>query len=191
MIRRTAAILALMTLLAGAFIGSAEAGGGGHCEMTELTDRAASRVAMKDSCFTPTVTRVKAGGTVTWVNRDVVAHTLTAPGDWGSGYKEYLKGDRSTFRFDDEGVFPYFCLLHPGMTGVVVVGDGLPTGALTNIEAVEPTKPLRESVKARPAAATQESSSPLGAVLIAAAALGIMMAGAIAVMRRRTTAHAR
>ena len=191
MIRRLAAILALMTLLAGAFVGSAEAGGGGHCEMAELTDRAASTVAMKDSCFTPTVIRVKAGATVAWVNRDAFPHTLTAPGDWGGGYKEYLKGDRATFRFDDEGVFPYFCLLHPSMTGVVVVGDGLPTGALSNIEPVEPTKPLRESVEARAATATQESSFPLGPVLIATVALAIMVVGTIAVMRLRTTAHVR
>jgi plastocyanin len=179
-----------MTLLSGAFVGSAQAGGGGHCDTMKLSDRAASTIGMKNSCFTPTVTRVKAGGTVTWVNRDPFAHTLTAPGNWGSGYKEYLKGDSATFRFDDEGVFPYYCLLHAGMTGVVVVGDGLSSGALSNIEAVEPTQPLSETVDAREAAEVTESSSLSTVVLMTVVALALIALGGFAIARRRSAAPA-
>ncbi len=36
----------------------------------------------------------------------------------GFGY-----GETRRFRFDEAGVYPYACTLHPGMVGAVVVGD--------------------------------------------------------------------
>jgi hypothetical protein len=41
----------------------------------------------------------------------------------------FPRGKSVTFRFDEEGVYPFFCCLHPGMAGAVVVGDGAGTGA--------------------------------------------------------------
>ena len=32
-----------------------------------------------------------------------------------------------SYRFDQDGVYPYSCLLHPGMVGAIVVGDGVGT----------------------------------------------------------------
>ena len=31
------------------------------------------------------------------------------------------------YRFDQDGVYPYSCLIHPGMVGAIVVGDGVGT----------------------------------------------------------------
>jgi hypothetical protein len=44
------------------------------------------------------------------------------------GYDELFKDATYSKTFEDEGVFPYFCQLHPGMVGVVIVGDGVPGG---------------------------------------------------------------
>ncbi|HWC41473.1 MAG TPA: plastocyanin/azurin family copper-binding protein, partial [Actinomycetota bacterium] len=38
-------------------------------------------------------------------------------------------GTRSTVRLDEAGTYPFFCYAHPGMVGVVVVGDGKSLGA--------------------------------------------------------------
>lgn len=97
---------------------------GGFCTYEPLSDRTQSSVDMKENCFFPMVVRVESGGTVTWKNYDKSPHTLTAPGGWGSGHKEFFNGDKAKFQFDEDGVYPYVCLLHPGMVGAVVVGDG-------------------------------------------------------------------
>ena len=98
---------------------------GGFClHQEEVTDRRSATVDMKDYCFFPQVVRVDKGDVVTWTNYDSETHTITAPGGWGGGHDDYLQGDEISFRFEREGVFPYVCLLHPGMVGTVVVGDG-------------------------------------------------------------------
>ena len=98
---------------------------GGFClHQEQLVDRRSATVDMKDYCFFPQVVRVDKGDVVTWTNYDKAAHTVTAPGGWSGGHDEYLRGDDVSFRFEREGVFPYVCLLHPGMVGAVVVGDG-------------------------------------------------------------------
>ncbi|MDQ3985641.1 MAG: plastocyanin/azurin family copper-binding protein [Actinomycetota bacterium] len=127
------ALLGLATSVAGA--APATAGGfGRHCGQT---DRATTRVMIKDLCYSPTVVRVAPGETVTWINQDAEPHTVTAPGNWGGDHTEYLRGEDVSFTFEEEGTFPYVCLVHPGMVGVVVVGDGVGTGDSAGAAAVE------------------------------------------------------
>jgi hypothetical protein len=38
-------------------------------------------------------------------------------------------GDRTTVGLGGAGTYPFFCYAHPGMVGVVVVGDGHGTGS--------------------------------------------------------------
>jgi plastocyanin len=97
---------------------------GGFCVEEPVTDRRGDSVDMKDYCFFPNVLRIDAGDSVTFKNFDAEAHTVTGVGMWGSGHKEYRTGDKATFAFEDEGIYLYSCLLHPGMVGAVVVGDG-------------------------------------------------------------------
>ncbi len=66
---------------------------------------------------------------VTWANADTAAHTVTSgtvedgPDDiFDSGL--FPPGDSFTFQFADVGNYPYFCLVHPWMTGEVVVKSG-------------------------------------------------------------------
>lgn len=117
-------ILHLVTLAVGVLVvlaPPAAAGGGCHSEQTEGTG---TTIEMKGMCFTPTALHVEPGTEVEFVNRDPVAHVVVGV-DWGE-WKELGNGDTTTHRFDEEGAFPYTCNLHPGMNGVVLVGDAEP-----------------------------------------------------------------
>ena len=70
------------------------------------------------------------GDSVSWENADSAAHTVTSgispvlEGDGFDGnFDSGLFGPGSSFKqtFSDEGTYPYFCLIHPWMTGFVVV----------------------------------------------------------------------
>jgi len=117
----TAAALALVAIGTG---GSAHAGGGCHGrDEVQFTDSAADTVVASECAFVPTVVRVSVGREITWLNKDPVAHTFTGVArSWGD-LKEYQQGESVAYKFDKPGVFPYFCELHPGMVGAVVVGD--------------------------------------------------------------------
>ena len=69
--------------------------------------------------------RVKAGETVFWTNVDGVPHTVTlgsrgvAKDGFDSGY--IGPGQSFGLRFDQSGEFSYTCLVHPSMTGSIIV----------------------------------------------------------------------
>jgi len=119
------AFIAAGALAIAALVGTpaASAGGGGACRGMPVTDERTTNVAMTNGCFTPTIVRVETGATVTWQNNDTAPHTITgANASWGS-YDEVAPGQGGSQTFDKAGVYPYSCLLHPGMIGAVVVGD--------------------------------------------------------------------
>ena len=60
----------------------------------------------------------RAGESVEWLNQDQTPHTVTGEG-WAS--EILMEGGRYTRRFDQPGRYPYRCLPHPQMTGVVIV----------------------------------------------------------------------
>lgn len=75
--------------------------------------------------FTPSSVSIQTGDTVTWVNRDTVGHTVTSVAfnsDQIWPQTEESKGN-STFShtFDRNGVYSYFCQIHPYMSGTVYV----------------------------------------------------------------------
>lgn len=83
-------------------------------------DSVAARVEMRQIAFTPREVRIRAGQSVEWINRDPVVHTATAnDNSWGSELLQ--EGGRYVRRFDQPGRYPYKCLPHPMMTGVVIV----------------------------------------------------------------------
>lgn len=60
------------------------------------------------------------GSTATVTNRDGVAHTWTA--DSGAFDSDVIEPDASfSFTFDQPGDIPFFCSIHPSMTGVVSI----------------------------------------------------------------------
>lgn len=96
--------------------------GGGGCHRPQ-TDEAGREVVMEENCFTPTILRVAPGDAVTFVNADSWAHTVTgAQLTWGST-ADVAAGATVSHTFEQAGIYPYVCVLHPGMLGAVVVGD--------------------------------------------------------------------
>ena len=90
--------------------------------MTATTGAAAATVSIDNFAFAPNELVVSAGATVTWVNTDNVAHTVTskaAPPLFDS--KILHTDDRFSFVFNKPGIYDYYCKPHPYMTGKVVV----------------------------------------------------------------------
>jgi plastocyanin len=125
--RRLPAVVLLLAVLAATALTAVPASaGGGGCHRP-ATDGRGTTVALTELCFSPTVLRVDEGSQVTIVNRDSVAHPLARPGrEW---FWDGTAGDTTTVRLNQAGTYPFFCYAHPGMVGVVVVGDGQGAGS--------------------------------------------------------------
>jgi len=81
---------------------------------------AGTDVKIDNFTFAPQQITVKAGTTVIWTNGDDIPHTVTSKtGVFKS--KALDTGDSFSFTFTTPGTFPYFCALHPHMTGSIVV----------------------------------------------------------------------
>jgi len=70
--------------------------------------------------FGPKEITVAPGTTVVWINHDETPHTVSAS-DRSFVSKALDTDDRYEHTFADEGDVPYFCTVHPFMTGVVHV----------------------------------------------------------------------
>lgn len=118
-------------LLGGIVVPTVLAGGG--CHTAGISDSVASTVLLHGNCFETTVVRIQPGGSVTWTNSDDWDHTVTGAGQSFGTYDEVGSGQSVSYSFEKAGIFPYFCAIHPAMVGVVVVGDGRPSGASTAV----------------------------------------------------------
>ena len=99
---------------------AAHAGGGCHSESTTAQG---TTVDLRGACFTPTVLHVQPGEAVTWVNQDAMAHTVTGLNVAWRDYTEFGQGESVSHQFALAGAYPYYCVLHPGMIGAVIVSD--------------------------------------------------------------------
>ena len=77
--------------------------------------------------YAPKELRVSAGTTVKFVNMGKEFHTVTSS-DEGRPFDVGLDSNKSaTVTFDKVGLYAYHCGVHPQMTGVVRVCDGVCT----------------------------------------------------------------
>jgi predicted secreted protein with PEFG-CTERM motif len=79
-----------------------------------------------NECFMPYEVTVNVGDEVTWSNDDSAAHTVTAgsAADGPSGVFDsslFMAATTFSHTFEAEGEFPYFCMVHPWMQGIVTV----------------------------------------------------------------------
>jgi len=75
-------------------------------------------VEMHQLKFAPAKIEIAAGGTVTFVNLDLVPHTATGDSfDTGT----LKRGERKEVTFPAAGEFPYLCKFHRHMTGRILV----------------------------------------------------------------------
>ena len=82
-----------------------------------------------NECFIPYTVTVDVGGEVIWSNSDLAAHTVTSgvltdggpDGVFDSGLLS--PGVDFSHQFEEAGEYPYFCLVHPWMAGLVIVQE--------------------------------------------------------------------
>lgn len=80
-----------------------------------------------NECFIPANAMIDAGGTVTWSNDDTATHTVTSGSPKGDGQGDIFNSQllmpntEFSHTFEEAGEYPYFCLVHPWMAGMVTV----------------------------------------------------------------------
>ena len=139
-------------------------------------------ITIQDCVFSPTVTSVPVGSTVTWTNRSFQPHEIVGSNlTWGAHEKLVKESGGSIgWTFDKPGVYAYTCMIHPGMSGAIVVGS--------------PQLDLASDVEASPTA-DRPSTDTLGALApaILAGGAGLVLGlfvGRAMVSRRRDDAAA-
>jgi plastocyanin len=79
-------------------------------------------VKIDNFSFGPSALTVPVGTTVTWINRDDIPHTVVSTDDPRAFKSKVLDTDEKfSFTFSKAGTYPYFCSIHPKMTGKVTV----------------------------------------------------------------------
>lgn len=78
-----------------------------------------------NECFSPSSVTISVGSTITWTNDDTAAHTVTSGKDTTSDgvfdSSLFMAGKTFSHKFEAAGEYPYYCLVHPWMTGTVTV----------------------------------------------------------------------
>ena len=81
---------------------------------------ATAEVKIDNFSFGPQTITVPVGATVTWTNRDDIPHTVVSTdGVFKSKVRD--TDEKFSYTFTKAGAYPYFCSVHPKMTGKVVV----------------------------------------------------------------------
>jgi len=91
-------------------------------QMTATTQTAEQQVTIDNFSFDPQILTISPGTKVTWLNRDDVPHTATSsdsPATFNS--KAIDTDEKFSYVFTQPGTYPYFCAVHPKMTGKIVV----------------------------------------------------------------------
>jgi len=81
---------------------------------------ATAEVKIDNFTFGPQTITVPAGTTVTWTNKDDIPHTsVSTEGVFKS--KVLDTDEKFSYTFTKPGTYPYYCTIHPKMTGQIVV----------------------------------------------------------------------
>ena len=81
---------------------------------------ASAGVNIDNFVFGPQTITVPVGATVTWTNKDDIPHTsVSTEGVFKS--KVLDTDEKFSYTFTKAGTYPYYCTIHPKMTGKVVV----------------------------------------------------------------------
>jgi plastocyanin len=113
----------LIPALAVALAGCGKSGGssGSSSSAAPLS----ATVQMASYKFAPPTVTIKAGGKVTWIDRDADVHTATSdPGSQPFDTDTVKTGKSKTLTFSKAGTYRYHCVYHAFMEGTVVVKQG-------------------------------------------------------------------
>jgi plastocyanin len=196
---RVLSVLAGLGLLIGSFVFVAPVAAGDPClhdMLRPAVSEGNATVVKLDKCaFFPTVAHVPVGTEVKFLNVDMVGHEIVGANlTWGHHEKILETGDQLGVQFAKAGIYPYSCMIHPGMAGAIVVGDALsaavppvapaPAGTAAGAPA-DGAAPVQQPADAVPASGSSTSSGLLPAVLGLAILALVAALGVTATMRRR------
>lgn len=86
----------------------------------EQPPAANAEVKIDNFSFGPQTITVPVGTTVTWTNHDDIPHTVVSTdGVFKSKVRD--TDEKFSYTFSKAGTYPYFCSVHPKMTGQIVV----------------------------------------------------------------------
>jgi plastocyanin len=91
----------------------------GSCKKSSVAP-GPNEVFIQGMAFTPSSITITANTTITWTNKDGVAHTVTSTTGLFDSGSINTNGTYSR-QFTTTGTFPYKCTIHPSMTGTVTV----------------------------------------------------------------------
>lgn len=197
MTRRMATVLLLCLLSSAVLVLTPSAAAGGACyadgPISSSRAEGDATVLIEKCQFESTVLYIEPGSTVTWDNNDPMPHSVTGAFRSIGGEKLiHASDDPLSFRFDNAGVFPYYCVLHPGMAGAVVVGDVDDLKASAPLDADAVAAPISDDA-APPGDANEnreETSSNAAPIAIGAGVVALLIVAAIAVLRRKPALQA-
>jgi plastocyanin len=117
MMRKSVCIVGLLaTVMVATLLLSA----GSPSSSANTAEPASAEVKVDNFSFGPATLTVAVGTTVTWTNRDDIPHTVVST-DKVFKSKVLDTDEKFSFTFSKAGTYPYFCSIHPKMTGSVVV----------------------------------------------------------------------
>ncbi|MFJ2559553.1 MULTISPECIES: cupredoxin domain-containing protein [unclassified Streptomyces] len=123
--RRPYPAVALAAVLVTTLAGCSGGGGGGTSSASPSPSASAggsARVTIDNFTFAPAALTVAPGTEVTVVNKDSVAHTLTATTGKAFDTGTIGPGKTATFTAPGKaGAYPYTCTIHPFMKGKLTV----------------------------------------------------------------------
>ena len=118
--RRSVSVAGLAVIL---MLGGMGLGLGQKNSIAVAQDRGSTvEVKIDNFSFGPASLTVAVGTTVIWTNRDDIPHTVVSTDDAKTFKSKVLDTDEKfSFTFTKAGTYPYFCSIHPKMTGKVIV----------------------------------------------------------------------
>jgi plastocyanin len=139
-----------------------------------------------EGCWIPNTATVDVGGVVIFSNTDNAAHTFTAgtPSDGPSDVFEtslLIAGNSYEWTPDTAGEFPYFCMVHPWMQGLIIVQEATAEEVVEEVmeeEVVEEV--MEEELMMEETEVTEEEG---GGCLIATATFGSELAPQVQQLR--------
>jgi 3',5'-cyclic-AMP phosphodiesterase len=81
-----------------------------------------AQISIDNFAFNPKVLNIAPGKSVTWINRDDVPHRIRSANDRFAPSAVLDTKASYVATFPKAGQYPYFCSIHPTMTGKIVVG---------------------------------------------------------------------
>jgi plastocyanin len=87
-------------------------------------EQSPNTVIIEGMAFGPDPLTIQKGTTVTWLNKDSVAHTVVETDSQTGPHSSTLStGQTYKFTFNATGTYSYHCSIHPDMTATVIVTE--------------------------------------------------------------------